>query len=122
MATSASKPVSLAAMVKSIVGCKWSLRLLGQLAMGPRRPSALLLSCPGLSAKVMNERLRKFQGFALTARKVCGEKPPIEVDYSLTGLGEKFVGLLSAIERVQEEIDGAVRPGEAFEPPSPRQP
>jgi DNA-binding HxlR family transcriptional regulator len=96
-------------MVESIVGCKWSLRLLALLAEGPQRPSAMQRACAGLSAKVMNERLRKFQRFGLTRRRVAGDKPPIEVDYSLTAIGKRFVKLLGEIEKLQRELDdGAV--------------
>lgn len=98
-------PVPIAAMVESIVGCKWSLRLLALLAQGPQRPSALQRACPGLSAKVMNERLRKFDRFGLTRRRVAGDKPPIEVDYSLTELGRRFCALLDEIERLQRAIE-----------------
>ncbi len=92
-------------MVESIVGCKWSLRLLGVLAQGPQRPSALRRACPGLSAKVMNERLRKFQRFALTSRTAHGVKPPIEVVYALTPLGARFCGLLAEIDALQRQIE-----------------
>lgn len=103
--TMPDKP-NVAAMVESIVGCKWSLRLLGKIASEPQRPANLLRSCRGLSAKVMNERLRKFQRFGLVSRHVHGEKPPIEVEYALTPLGGKFVALLGEIERLQQELDG----------------
>lgn len=98
-----------AAMVESIVGCKWSVHLLGELARGPRRPSALLRACAGLSAKVMNERLRKFERFALTVRTIRGERPPVEVTYALTPLGERFVDLLAEVERLQHAIDADAR-------------
>lgn len=101
-----STSVQVAAMVESIVGCKWSLRLLGLLAGGPQRPSAMQRALPGLSAKVMNERLRKFDRFGLTRRRVLGDKPPIEVDYSLTPLGERFLALLGEIDRLQQDLEG----------------
>lgn len=105
------RPVPIAAMVESIVGCKWSLRLLALLAQGPQRPSALQRACPGLSAKVMNERLRKFDRFGLTRRRVAGEKPPIEVDYSLTALGRRFCAILDAIDALQRALeDGDLAP------------
>jgi DNA-binding HxlR family transcriptional regulator len=111
MSGSPTKPnAPVAAMVESIVGCKWSLRLLALLADGPRRPSALQRACPGLSAKVMNERLRKFQRFGLTRRRTTGTKPPLEVDYSLSPLGERFVGLLAAIEGLQRSLDAGDLP------------
>src|SRR5688572_27476427 len=96
---------TVAAMVESIVGCKWSVRLLGVLAAGPVRPSALRRRCPGLSAKVMNERLAKFARFGLTQRRVLGDKPPVEVEYSLTPLGTRFGELLAAVDALQRELD-----------------
>lgn len=69
------KAIPVAAMVESIIGCKWSVRLLGLLADGCPRPSALLRACPGLSAKVMNERLQKMMRFGIARRTVFGDKP-----------------------------------------------
>jgi DNA-binding HxlR family transcriptional regulator len=101
-----STPVS--AMVESIVGCKWSVRLLGLIAAGTVRPSGLLRACPGLSAKVMNERLRKFTRFGIARREVRGEKPPVEVEYLLTPFGERFIGILEAVWRLQEAVDDGI--------------
>lgn len=106
-------PVPIAAMVESIVGCKWSLRLLTLLAAGPQRPSAMQRGCPGLSAKVMNERLRKFRRFGLATRTVHGERPPVEVEYALSALGERFVGLLAEVDRLQQELEGGAFGGVA---------
>src|SRR5690606_6329899 len=100
-----SETVTVAAMVESIVGCKWSVRLLRLCADGESRPSALLRACPGLSAKVMNERLRKMLRFGILRRTVHGEKPPIEVDYRLTPFGLRFMGILDEVRRLQEELD-----------------
>lgn len=92
-------------MVESIVGCKWSVRLLQLCAEGHRRPSAFLRSCPGLSAKVMNERLRKMTRFGIVQRTVFGEKPPVEVEYRLTPFGLRFMGILEEVRRLQEAVD-----------------
>jgi len=96
-------------MVESIVGCKWSLRLLRLIADGCHRPSALLRGCPGLSAKVLNERLRKLVRFDIVTRSVRGEKPPVEVEYKLTAFGRRFIVILDEIRRLQEAVDrGAI--------------
>src|SRR5687768_13271567 len=97
--------VPVAAMVESIVGCKWSVRLLQLCADGHRRPSALLRACPGLSAKVMNERLRKMTRFGIVRRAVFGEKPPVEVQYRLTPFGRRFMRILDEVRRLQEAVD-----------------
>lgn len=97
--------ISVAAMVENIVGCKWSVRLLQVCAGGQRRPSAFLRACPGLSAKVMNERLRKMIRFGIMERRVLGEKPPVEVEYRLTSFGLRFIGILEETRRLQEFVD-----------------
>ncbi len=97
--------IPVASMVESIVGCKWSLRLLQLCADGHRRPSAFLRACPGLSAKVMNERLRKMTGFGIVQRTVFGEKPPVKVEYQLTPFGLRFMGILEEVRRLQDAID-----------------
>ncbi len=113
----AAESTPVAAMVESIVGCKWSVRILQLLrAEDHRRPGTLLRACPGLSTKVMNERLRKMTRFGIVQRKVFGEKPPVEVEYRLTPLGFRFMGILEEVRRLQEAVDqGAV--SEADETP-----
>ncbi len=100
----------VAAMVESIVGCKWSLRLLDQFAEGHSRPSELLRACPSLSAKVMNERLRKMLRFGIVERTVFGTKPPLEVVYLLTPFGRRFMGILAEVRQLQATIDDAQPP------------
>jgi len=100
-----ASPISVASMVESIVGCKWSVRILQLCAEGHRRPSAILRACPGLSAKVMNERLRKMTRFGIVQRTVFGQKPPVEVEYRLTPFGLRFMGILEEVRRLQEALD-----------------
>jgi len=103
-------------MVESIIGCKWSVRLLRLLADGCTRPSALLRACPGLSAKVMNERLRKLMRCGIAHRTVFGEKPPVEVDYALTPFGRRFMGILEEGRRLQDALDrGAIEADDSRE-------
>lgn len=97
--------ISAASMVESVIGCKWSVRLLELCAEGYSRPSAFLRACPGLSAKVMNERLQKMVRFGILQRSVRGEKPPIEVDYLLTPLGQRFLRIVDEVRRLQEALD-----------------
>lgn len=109
--------VPVAAMVESIVGCKWSIGILALLAEGTNRPSGILRACPRLSAKVMNERLRKMTRFGIARRRVFGEKPPVEVEYTLTPFGLRFMGILDAVRRLQDAVDA----GSAAEADHPRQ-
>jgi DNA-binding HxlR family transcriptional regulator len=100
-----SSGIPVASMVEQIVGCKWSLHVLGYIADGFHRPSALLRNCRGLSAKIMNERLRKMIRFGIVQRKVLGEKPPIEVEYRLTPFGHRFMRIIEEVRRLQDTLD-----------------
>ena len=98
-------PIPVSAMVESIVGCKWSMRILQLCAEGLTRPSAFLRACPGLSAKVMNERWRKMLRYGIVERTVIGDKPPVEVEYRLTEFGRRFLGILDEVRKLQEDLE-----------------
>lgn len=119
---SSSRPIPVAAMVESIVGCKWSVRLLQLCADGQSRPSAFLRACPGLSAKVMNERWRKMTRFGIVRRTVCGEKPPLEVAYRLTPFGRRFLRILHEVRRLQDRLDAERLAGPSRRPVGPAAP
>ncbi|MEO7414497.1 MAG: winged helix-turn-helix transcriptional regulator [Opitutaceae bacterium] len=93
------------AMVESIVGCKWSLVVLQLVRDGVNRPGAMERTVPGLTAKVLNERLRKMLRFGILAKKIFPVTPP-HVEYRFTPFGKKFVGLLRGVEKLQRELDG----------------
>jgi DNA-binding HxlR family transcriptional regulator len=92
-----------ARMVEDIVGCKWSLTVLGLVRSGVNRPGAMAHAVPGLSAKVLNERLRKLQRFGILSKRSYPEVPP-RVEYSLTSFGARFVDVLDGIERLEREL------------------
>jgi len=100
--------VCVAEAVESIVRCKWSLQLLGQIRRGITRPGALVRACPGLSTKVLNERLAKMMRFGILERVAFPEVPP-RVEYRLTDLGGRFVSILDAIDELQSDVDGSGR-------------
>lgn len=107
---------AVAPMVEDIVGCKWSVRLLQLCAEGRRRPGQFLRACPGLSAKVMNERWRKMLRFGIVRRSVAGERPPLTVEYRLTPFGRRFARILDEVRKLQDAVDrGGVRPGPGSE-------
>jgi DNA-binding HxlR family transcriptional regulator len=83
-------------MVEDIVGCKWSLTVLGLIAAGVHRPGAMQRRVPGLTAKVLNERLRKLLRFGIIERQIFAEVPP-RVEYRLTTFGRRFDGVLKEI-------------------------
>lgn len=93
-------------MVEDIVGCKWSLAVLGAVRAGVRRPGALEHAIDGVSKKVLNERLRKLVRFGILAKTSYAEVPP-RVEYRLTPFGERFSALMDGVERLQAELERA---------------
>lgn len=94
--------VTVAEMVESIVGCKWSLHVLALVRRGINRPGAMERSTPGLSAKVLAQRLDKMLRFGILSKQSFPEVPP-RVEYALTPFGQQFVEVLEAIERLQQQ-------------------
>lgn len=92
-----------ARMVEDIVGCKWSLAVLERVRSGVSRPGALEHSLPGLSTKVLNERLRKLQRYGIVSRTAYPEVPP-RVEYALTPFGRKFVQVLDGVAALEREL------------------
>ena len=92
-----------AEMVEAIVGCKWSLHVLAQVRAGVHRPGALARSAPGLTRKVLGERLDKMVRFGIFERRSFAQAPP-KVEYHLTPLGARFVRLIDEVDRLQREL------------------
>jgi DNA-binding HxlR family transcriptional regulator len=95
----------VARMVEDIVGCKWSLAVLGAVRSGVVRPGALEHTIAGVSKKVLGERLAKLVRYGILDKTSYAELPP-RVEYSLTPFGARFCGLLDGVEALQREVDG----------------
>ena len=95
-----------ARMVEDIIGCKWSLSVLGLVSRGVARPGAMQRSVEGLTTKVLNERLRKLVRFGLIERRAYAEVPP-RVEYLLTARGRKFGTLLAQVAELERELEPA---------------
>ena len=106
-------------MVEDIVGCKWSLAVIDLVRRGVCRPGAMEHAIDGLSAKVLNERLRKLQRYGILAKASYPEIPP-RVEYSLTPFGMKFIGLLDHVRQLDAELRAI--PVEATAAPGSRAP
>jgi len=94
----------VAEMMENIVGCKWSLRVLALVREGVNRPGAMEHAVEGLTAKVLNERLRKLTRYGILDKTVYPESPP-RVEYRLTGFGRRFSALLDEIEALERSLD-----------------
>jgi DNA-binding HxlR family transcriptional regulator len=95
--------------LEDVVGCKWSSAVVAAIGRGVRRPGALERYIPGISKKVLNERLRKLLAYGLITRtEFTGEAVP-HVEYRLTGAGRKLAAVLGRLRAVQQELEAASR-------------
>ncbi len=99
---SVAKAIPVAGMVEDIVGCKWSLTVLRLISTGVSRPGAMQRQVQGLTAKVLNERLRKLARFGIVEREVFAEVPP-RVEYRLSAFGVRFNAVLDQIAALEQE-------------------
>jgi len=91
-------------MLRDIVGCKWSLQVLGAVRAGTHRPGEIERAIDGISSKVLAERLKKLVRYRILERRSFSEIPP-RVEYRFTRFGRRFLALLDAVERLQLELE-----------------
>ncbi|WP_406299789.1 helix-turn-helix transcriptional regulator [Embleya sp. NBC_00888] len=75
---------------------RWNSVVVYALAAGPMRPGAMAVRIGGISAKVLNETLRRLEYHGLVSRHAYAEAPP-RVEYALTDLGESLLVAFQAI-------------------------
>lgn len=90
-------------IVENCLGCKWTLAVLDRIRAGVCRPGRLERSVPGLTTKVLNERLAKLVRFGLIDRRSFPEIPP-RVEYRLTPFGRRLVRILDSVERLRDDV------------------
>jgi DNA-binding HxlR family transcriptional regulator len=81
-----------------LVGKRWMLAILAMLTRGSSRFSELVRAVPGLSERVMSERLQELCEAGLVERLV-DPGPPLSTRYRLTTAGER---LRPALEHLME--------------------
>ena len=77
---------------------RWALRLLTVLVVGPARFSELESAVPGVSRRMMTERLRELERAGLVRRTV-DPGSPITSTYGLTADGEGLGEILELVRR-----------------------
>lgn len=80
-----------------ILGKRWTGLILRVLEDGPKRFSDVTDSIPGISAKVLTERMKELEKQGIVHRQVYAETP-VRIEYSLTEKGEALRPVLDAIQ------------------------
>lgn len=89
------------------IGDRWTVLIVGSLADGPRRFTAIRKSVEGISQKMLTQTLRGLERDGLISRTVFAEVPP-RVEYELTEAGQTLQAPLKALERWSIEHFGHV--------------
>jgi len=84
--------------VFTILGKRWSGLIVVTLLDGPARFSQIVQLVPGLSERMLSERLSELAAAGLVTRQV-DEGPPVNVCYQLTRRGEALRPALAELER-----------------------
>ena len=88
--------------LEDVLGCKWSAAIVAALGRGVCRPGELERFIPGISTKVLSERLRKLVNYDLATRT---EYPGrlLRVEYRLTSIGQRLAGVIEQIRALETE-------------------
>lgn len=90
------------------IGDKWSTLVMGTLATGPLRFSAVGRAIPDISKRMLTQTLRDLERDGLIARAVFPTKPP-SVEYRLTALGETILEPLTLLIEWANRSHAAIR-------------
>lgn len=85
-----------------ILGRKWTLLILRDLAGGPRRFSELERSVGGISPRTLSERLASLEDQGIINRTSFDEIPP-RVEYSLTPKGRDLIPIVEQMRLYGEK-------------------
>ncbi|MBI3884480.1 MAG: helix-turn-helix transcriptional regulator [Opitutae bacterium] len=88
--------------LEDVIGCKWSAAVLAAIGRGVIRPGQLERFIPGISTKVLNERLRKLLDYQLIVRREFAGKVQ-RVEYGLTATGRKLSAIIDRIRDLDEQ-------------------
>jgi DNA-binding HxlR family transcriptional regulator len=79
-----------------LIGRRWTGAILRALLNGATRYSDITSAVPGLSDRLLSERLRELEAEGIVSRTVIPEMP-VRIEYHLTDKGESLDSVLSSI-------------------------
>jgi len=85
-----------------LIGRRWTGAVIRVLLSGPRRFNEILANIPGISDRLLTERLRELEQAEIVHRDV-ETGSPVRVTYALTTMGRDLEGPLGEIGRWAEQ-------------------
>lgn len=86
----------------NIIGRRWMGAVLRVLLNGPHRFNEILSAIPGISDRLLTERLRELEAEELVIRRVLPASP-VRVEYELTEAGQELETVIRAISTWAEK-------------------
>ena len=80
-----------------LIGRRWTGAIIRSLLAGSCRFSAILAAIPGLSDRLLAERLRELEAEGIITRTVYPEHP-VRIEYRLTEKGRELERIVAAID------------------------
>ena len=84
-----------------LIGRRWSGAIISVMLAGPQCFNELLAAVPGLSDRLLSERLRELESEGLVRRTVR-PGPPVRVSYELTPAGDSLKPVVDALGKWAE--------------------
>jgi DNA-binding HxlR family transcriptional regulator len=84
-----------------LIGRRWSGAIISMMMSGPQCFNELLAAVPGLSDRLLTERLRELESEGLVRRTVISG-PPVRVSYALTEAGKSLKPVIESLSRWSE--------------------
>lgn len=88
--------------LQKVIGGKWKIIILWALRSKTKRFGELNQEIDDITQSMLTKQLRELETDGFVKRYVYQEVPP-KVEYSLTGLGKKFIPILDELYRWSEE-------------------
>jgi DNA-binding HxlR family transcriptional regulator len=79
-----------------LIGRRWSGAIISVLLQGSQGFNEMLAAVPGLSDRLLTERLRELESEGLV-RRIVRPGPPVRVRYELTAAGESLKPVLEGL-------------------------
>lgn len=92
-----------------LVGRRWTGAILRAMLAGRTRFNEIEAEIPGLSSRLLSERLRELEEEGIVIRNVT-PSVPVRIDYELTRKGRELLGVVQAVSEWAERWVGAEEP------------
>lgn len=79
-----------------LVGRRWTGAILSAMLMGATRFTDIIHAVPGLSDRLLSERLKELENTGIVVRTVHPETP-VRIEYTLTDKGHELNQVISAL-------------------------